>query len=141
MLDAARETTAHTLGVRPDEVTFTAGGTAAAHAAVLGGLAGRRRAGDVLVHSAIEHSAVLHAARAHGRAVEVGVDRAGRLDLDAWRAAVKAPGVALAALISASHEAGTLQPVAEAAAPAACRCTWTRPSRWATRRSRTAGRC
>ncbi len=116
LLDAARETTAQALGVRPDELTFAASGTAAAHAAVLGGLAGRRRAGDVLVHSAIEHSAVLHAARAHGTAVEVGVDREGRLDLDAWRAAVTAPGVALAALISASHEAGTLQPVAEAAA-------------------------
>ena len=51
------------LGVRPDEVSFTASGTAAAHAAVLGGLAGRApgRAAR-LVHSAIEHSAVLHAA-------------------------------------------------------------------------------
>lgn len=118
LLDAARATTAEALAVRPDEVTFTAGGTAAAHAAVLGGLAGRRRAGNVLVHSAIEHSAVLHAARAHGPAVEVGVDRAGRLDLDAWRGAVTAPGVALGALISASHEAGTVQPVAAAAAAA-----------------------
>ncbi|TDB86860.1 aminotransferase class V-fold PLP-dependent enzyme, partial [Micromonospora fluostatini] len=58
LLDAAREATAQTLGVRPDELSFTPGGTAAAHSAVLGGLAGRRRAGDTLVHSAIEHSAV-----------------------------------------------------------------------------------
>jgi cysteine desulfurase len=43
------------------------------------------------------------------------VDRLGRLDLDAWRAAVGGDGVALAALISASHEVGTIQPVAEAA--------------------------
>jgi cysteine desulfurase len=40
------------------------------------------------------------------------------VDLDAWRAALAAPGAALAALISASHEVGTVQPVAEAAAAA-----------------------
>ncbi|SCL68916.1 cysteine desulfurase [Micromonospora citrea] len=119
LLDAAREATAATIGVRADELSFTPSGTTAAHAAVLGGLAGRRRVGRTLVHSAIEHSAVLHAAERHvatgGAATSVPVDRLGRLDLDRWTAAVRAPGVALAALIAASHEVGTLQPVAEAA--------------------------
>lgn len=119
LLDAARASLADSLRVRTDEVTFTPTGTFAARQAVLSGLAGRRRAGSALVHSAIEHSAVLHAAAEHaaagGAAVSVPVDRLGRLDLDAWRTAVAAPGVALAALISASHEAGTVQPVAEAA--------------------------
>jgi cysteine desulfurase len=123
LLDAARAAVAHELGVRDDEVSFTGSGTAAAHAAVLGGLAGRARAGATLVHSAIEHSAVLHAAQHHrdagGGAVAVPVDRLGRLELAAWRAAVTAPGVALAALISASHEVGTVQPVADAAAACA----------------------
>ncbi|MFK3982022.1 cysteine desulfurase family protein [Micromonospora sp. NPDC050397] len=119
LLDAARAATAEVLGVRPDEVSFTASGTTAAHAAVLGGLAGRRRAGATLVHSAIEHSAVLHAAQRHvadgGQAVSVPVDQLGRLDPAAWSAAVTAPGVALAALITASHEVGTIQPLATAA--------------------------
>jgi cysteine desulfurase len=119
LLDASRAAVAGCLGVRPDEIFFTSSGTAAAHAAVLGALAGRRRAGTGLVHSAVEHSAVLHAAGRHtadgGTATGVPVDRFGRLDLDAWRAAVSAPGVAVAALISASHEVGTVQPVAEAA--------------------------
>ncbi|RKF28352.1 cysteine desulfurase family protein [Micromonospora globbae] len=123
LLDAARAAAAEVLGVRPDELSFTPSGTVAAHAAVLGGLAGRRRAGRTLVHSAIEHSAVLHAAERHvadgGDAVSVPVDRLGRLDADAWSAAVRAPGVAFAALISASHEVGTVQPVAEAAAACA----------------------
>ncbi|WP_213450735.1 cysteine desulfurase family protein [Rhizomonospora bruguierae] len=114
LLDAARGSVAESLGVRADEVTFAASGTAAAHAAVLGVLKARRRAGDLVVHSAIEHSAVLHAAAGTG-AHEVPVDRLGRLDLAAWEAAVRAPGVALAALISASHEVGTVQPVATAA--------------------------
>nr|MDT0662180.1 aminotransferase class V-fold PLP-dependent enzyme [Micromonospora sp. DSM 115978] len=131
LLDAARAATAEVLGVRPDELSFTASGTAAAHAAVLGGLAARRRVGHTFVHSAIEHSAVLHAAERAGQkagdrsgeerrmSVSVPVDRAGRLDLAAWSAAVAGPGVALAALISASHEVGTVQPVAEAASACA----------------------
>lgn len=118
LLDAARSSMAESLGVRPDEVYFTSSGTMAARLAVRGGLAGRRRAGSILVHSAIEHSAVLHAAEQHvadgGRTVSVPVDRSGRVDADAWRAAVNAPGVALAALISASHEVGTRQPAVEA---------------------------
>lgn len=76
-------------------------------------------AGGVLVHSAVEHSAVLSAAAAHeaagGSAVSVPVDRYGRVDLDAWREAVHAPGVRVAALLSASHEVGTRQPVTQAA--------------------------
>jgi cysteine desulfurase len=116
--EAATSVVAEILGVRADELSFWPSGTAAAQAAVLGGLAGRKRAGRTLVHSAIEHSAVLHAARTT-EASEVGVDRLGRLDLDAWTTAVAAPGVALAALISASHEAGTVQPVAAAAAACA----------------------
>jgi cysteine desulfurase len=123
LLDAAREAAAQTLGVRPDELSFTPSGTSAAHSAVLGGLAGRRRVGATLVHSAIEHSAVLHAAERHvasgGTATSVPVDRLGRLDLDAWSAAVAAPGVAMAALIGASHEVGTVQPVPAAAAACA----------------------
>jgi cysteine desulfurase len=121
LLDAARAAVAEVLGARDDEVSFTSNGTTAAHAAVLGAVArGGERSGGVLVHSAIEHSAVLHAAgRRTGPAVAVPVDRLGRLDLAAWREAVAAPGVTLAALISASHEVGTVQPVAEAAA--ACR--------------------
>jgi cysteine desulfurase len=114
LLDAAQAAVAETLGVRPEELSFAPSGTAAAQAAVLGGLAGRQRSGPVLVHSAIEHSAVLHVAERH-KSTAVPVDRLGRLDLDAWRAAVASPGVGLAALISASHEVGTAQPVAAAA--------------------------
>ncbi len=112
--DAAHAAFADALGVRQDEVSLWPSGTASAQAAVLGALSGRARRGDTLVHSAIEHSAVLHAA-ARGKQHEVPVDRLGRLDLDAWDRAVAAPGVALAALISASHEVGTVQPVAAAA--------------------------
>jgi cysteine desulfurase len=114
LLDAARASTAEVLGVRTDELHFCDSGTAAAHLAVRGGLAGRERAGAGFVHSAVEHSAVLYAAPASS--VAVPVDRAGRVDLDAFAEAVRAPGVALAALMSANHEVGTVQPVEAAAA-------------------------
>ncbi len=115
LLDAARGAMAENLGVRADEVRFCASGTAAAQAAVAGARAGRRATGDTVVHSAIEHSAVLHAAAA-GPAVAVPVDRLGRVDESAFETAVRGPGVALAALISASHEVGTVQPVERVAA-------------------------
>jgi cysteine desulfurase len=119
LLDAARAAVADELGVRADEVHFCASGTDACHAAVAGlrkDLARRGRA--TAVHSAIEHSSVLYATAA-GPAVPVPVDRLGRVDASSFAAAVAAPGVAFAALISASHEVGTVQPVAEVAAACA----------------------
>ena len=119
LLDAARETVAAVLGARPDEVSFPASGTTAAHLAVLGGLAGRARAGRRLVTTAVEHSSVLAAGETHelsgGSATRVGVDRWGRVDLDAFVSALRGPGVALASVQTANHEVGTSQPLAAVA--------------------------
>ncbi|WP_185082320.1 cysteine desulfurase family protein [Nonomuraea muscovyensis] len=123
LLEQARAEVAEALGARPDEVSFASSGTQAVHLGMLGTLHGRRRAGRHLVTSAVEHSSVLHAAQAHerdgGTAETVGVSLTGRVDLDAFRAAVAREGTALACLQTANHEVGTLQPVAEAAE--ACR--------------------
>jgi cysteine desulfurase len=118
LLDAAREAVAGVLGARPDEVTFPPSGTDAAQRAIAGTLRARRRVGATLVTSAVEHSCVLHAGETHeaagGNTVLVGVDRRGRIDLEAFRGAVAAEGIALASLQSANHEIGTRQPVSEA---------------------------
>lgn len=118
LLDGAREACAAGLGARTEELVFLPSHAAALHAGVLGALTARRRVGDVLVHSAVEHSAVLAAAGWHaargGRCVEVGVDRTGRVDLDAFVDAVRAPGVATATLQVANGEVGTCQPVTQA---------------------------
>lgn len=123
LLEQARAEVAEALGARPDEVVFASSGTQAVHLGMLGTLHGRRRAGRHLVASAVEHSSVLHAAQAHerdgGTAETVGVSLTGRVDLDAFTAAVAREGVALACLQTANHEVGTLQPVEEAAE--ACR--------------------
>lgn len=120
LLDAARQTAAEAVGCRPDELSFTPSGTYAAHRAISGALAGRRRVGRRLVVSAVEHSSVLHAASAAGRdaVTEVGVDRTGRVAHEEFAAALSAD-TALACLQSANHEVGTEQPVAEVAG--ACR--------------------
>ena len=114
-LGQAREIVAQAVGARPEEVVFTGSGVQAALAAVAGIALGRRRAGRRVVTSAVEHSAVLAAAAAYGTPVPIGVDRLGRLDLEAWQAAVGAGEVALACLQVANHEVGTLQPYAAAA--------------------------
>jgi cysteine desulfurase len=115
LLDGAREAVAAVLGARPDEVSFTPSGTLAAHLGVLGAAAGRARTGRHLVHSAVEHSCVLHAVDFTGApATSVPVDHLGRVDAERYAAALR-PDTALACLISASHEVGTVQPVEQVA--------------------------
>ena len=105
LLDNAREVVAHSLGVRRDEVMFTPSGTAAVHAGVLGLARGAR-----VVHSAVEHQAVVEAATWNGAALEVPVDRTGRVDAaEVGRVAADA---GLVAVQHANHEVGTVQPTA-----------------------------
>ena len=111
VLDNARAATAEALGVRPDEVTFTASGTEAVHRGLLG-LHRGARAGDRIVHAAVEHSAVLHAARWSGATTRVvAVDALGRIRLDD----LDLTDAAVVACQSANHEVATVQPVAEVA--------------------------
>ncbi len=123
LLDQARAEIGEVLGARADELSFTSSGTQAVHLGLLGALQARRRAGRHLVVSAVEHSSVLHAAGVHERGAgtvqTIGVALSGRVDLPAFTEAIAAEGVAVAALQTANHEVGTLQPVAEVAA--ACR--------------------
>ncbi|MBO9554025.1 aminotransferase class V-fold PLP-dependent enzyme [Cellulomonas sp.] len=116
LLDGAREAIASVVGVRTEDVDLAPSHTAALHSAVLAVAAGRRRVGRQVVVSAVERAAV-HAAAdrvAPDARVAVPVDRFGRVELDAFVAAVEGGGVALAALQHANGEVGTLQPVAAA---------------------------
>jgi cysteine desulfurase len=117
LLDNARAVVAESLAVRPDEVSFTGSGTEAVHRGLLGLARGHRGGGTTVVHAAVEHSAVRHAAAWLGTPVEVGVSREGRVLTDALGEAAAGPGVAVAALQSANHEVGTVQPVGEVSLP------------------------
>ena len=112
LLDNARAVVAESLGVRVDEVTFTASGTDAVHRGLLGLAQARSRRGAAIVHGAVEHSAVRHAARWWGDHDDpVGVDAQARVDLGELTRRCRVDDVAVAALQSANHEVGTRQRV------------------------------
>jgi len=120
LLEAARQSAAASLGVAPDEVTFTSSGTQAVHAGALGVIAARSAPG-AFAYGAVEHSSVLHAAQWHERrggvSAALPVDRFGRVDPDPLAGAEeRARGAAVVAVQSANHEVGTRQPVAAIAA-------------------------
>ena len=116
-LSAARATVAKAIGCRPGEITFTSGGTEADNLAVKG-IALARRARDAALNriaiSAIEHPAVEESARylerVHGFVVDVvPVDRDGTVTPEAFRSALR-PETALASIMYANNEIGTVQP-------------------------------
>jgi cysteine desulfurase len=128
-VEESRESLAASLGARPSEVVFTAGGTEADNLAVKGLYWSRRDADPARVRvlaSPVEHHAVLDAvdwlAEHEGARVEwLPVDSLGRVHPEALREAIaRDPSdVALATVMWANNEIGTIQPVRELAATAA----------------------
>ncbi|MET9804255.1 cysteine desulfurase family protein [Streptomyces sp. NPDC006368] len=127
-VEEARETLAEALGARPSEVVLTSGGTEADNLAVKGLYWARRDADPRRVRvlaSPVEHHAVLDAVHwlgeHEGATVEyLPVDRYGRVHPDALREAIgrDPDGVALATVMWANNEIGTVLPVRELAAVA-----------------------
>ncbi|MDW4909319.1 cysteine desulfurase family protein [Streptomyces sp. ADMS] len=127
-VEEARETLAESLGARPSEVVFTAGGTEADNLAVKGLYWSRRDADPARVRvlaSPVEHHAVLDAVHwlgeHEGAVVEyLPVDPYGRVHPDALREAIarNPDDVALATVMWANNEIGTIMPVRELAAVA-----------------------
>ncbi|MFG5723519.1 cysteine desulfurase family protein [Streptomyces murinus] len=128
-VEESREMLADALGARPSEVVFTSGGTEADNLAVKG-LYWSRRAADPartrVLSSPVEHHAVLDAVHwlgeHEGATVEyLPVDAHGRVHPDALREAIaRAPeDVALATVMWANNEIGTIMPIRELADVAA----------------------
>ncbi|MEV8525604.1 cysteine desulfurase family protein [Streptomyces sp. NPDC052000] len=126
--EEAREELAESLGARPSEVVFTAGGTEADNLAVKGLYWARRDADPRRVRvlaSPVEHHAVLDAVHWLGehegaRVEYLPVDPYGRVHPEALREAIERnpDDVALATVMWANNEIGTIMPVAELAAVA-----------------------
>ncbi|AZM55670.1 cysteine desulfurase NifS [Streptomyces sp. WAC 01529] len=124
-VEEARETLAESLGARPSEVVFTSGGTEADNLAVKGLYWARRDADPSrtrILASPVEHHAVLDAVHwlgeHEGATVEyLPVDAYGRVHPDALREAIERgpDDVALATVMWANNEIGTIQPVRELA--------------------------
>ncbi|ALO66450.1 cysteine desulfurase [Arthrobacter alpinus] len=123
-LASAREQCATAVGAHAEELTFTSGGTEADNLA-LKGIALARRAGNprlnrVLI-SAIEHPAIVESAdflrRVHGFEVElIPVDGFGVVDAEVFAAMLAGPGVAVASIMYANNEVGTVQDIPALAA-------------------------
>jgi cysteine desulfurase len=114
LLDAARASVATCIGALPQEVVFTASGTQAVHAGLLGLARGRRKVGTTVVAGAVEHSAVLRAAdwvSSGEEPVLVPVNPNAEVEVKALRRSLRSPGVALAAVQHVNHEVGAIQPL------------------------------
>ncbi|MBD0839954.1 MULTISPECIES: cysteine desulfurase family protein [unclassified Streptomyces] len=128
-VEESRETLAEALGARPSEVVFTSGGTEADNLAVKGLYWARRDADPArtrVLASPVEHHAVLDAVHwlgeHEGATVEyLPVDGYGRVHPEALREAVarNPADVALATVMWANNEIGTILPVRELADVAA----------------------
>ncbi|MFF1547597.1 cysteine desulfurase family protein [Streptomyces sp. NPDC058291] len=128
-VEEARETLAEALGARPSEVVLTSGGTEADNLAVKGLYWSRRDADPArtrVLASPVEHHAVLDAVHwlgeHEGATVEyLAVDAHGRVHPDTLREAIarNPHDVALATVMWANNEIGTVLPVRELADVAA----------------------
>jgi cysteine desulfurase len=113
-IDTARETIAGVLGVTPEEIVFTSGGTESDNLAVKG-VAGARPGGHV-VTTQVEHHAVLRTCQAleqAGHAVTyLPVDGEGLVDPEDVLRALR-PDTILISIQTANSETGTMMPIEE----------------------------
>jgi cysteine desulfurase len=115
----ARRNVQSLLGAEFDhEVVFTSGGTEADNTAILSALETHHDR-DEIVTTAVEHPAILalckHLADSRGVRVHiVPVDGLGRLDVEAYRTAL-GPRTAIASVMWANNETGTIFPIQELA--------------------------
>lgn len=121
VLTKARNAVADALQVRPNEVTFTSGGTEANNLAIFG-VTGRYESPRHIITSAIEHPSVLRACEfleSNGwKLTRLPVNEYGEVDPAALRAAITGNTV-LISIMAANNETGTLQPIEELARIAA----------------------
>lgn len=114
----ARAKVADFLRCQPDEVVFTSCGSESDNNALFGAVEALGPDTTVIT-SAVEHPAVLEPCRwleeNRIRVVRIGVDRLGALDMDAYRAALAAPGPKLVSLMWANNETGVVFPIRECA--------------------------
>lgn len=107
----ARHVVAKTLGVRPAEITFTAGGTEANNLAIHGVMS--QFAGGHMVVSAVEHDSVLESAKEYNHSL-APVKADGRVDVDQLVHLIT-DNTVLVSVMYVNNELGTVMPVARIA--------------------------
>lgn len=118
-VDNARDCLAERLGVKPNELYFTSGGTEADNWAIVGGAyAQKAKSKPHVIVSAIEHHAVLYAAEKLEKegfpVTYLPVNQGGMVALNTLRDAIT-PQTGLVAVMAVNNETGVIQPIQELA--------------------------
>ena len=118
-VDNARDCLAERLGVKPNELYFTSGGTEADNWAIVGGAYAQKAKGKLhVIVSAIEHHAVLYAAEKLEKegfpVTYLPVNEGGMVALNTLRDAIT-PQTGLVAVMAVNNETGVIQPIQELA--------------------------
>ena len=116
-VDAARKTIADSLGAKPEEIYFTAGGSESDNWALKATAEAYASKGKHIITSKIEHHAILHTCeyleKERGAKITyVDVDENGIVKLDELEKAIT-PETILISVMFANNEIGSIQPIKE----------------------------
>ena len=115
-MDHARQTIADSMGAKPEEIYFTAGGSESDNWALKATAEAYATKGKHIITTKIEHHAILHTCEyLEKRGFEItylNVDRDGLISLDELKAAIR-PDTILISVMFANNEIGTIEPIAE----------------------------
>lgn len=115
-MDHARQTIADSLGAKPEEIYFTAGGSESDNWALKATAEAYASKGKHIITTKIEHHAILHTCEyLEKRGFEItylNVDRDGLISLDELKATIR-PDTILISVMFANNEIGTIEPIAE----------------------------
>ena len=115
-MDHARQTIADSLGAKPEEIYFTAGGSESDNWALKATAEAYASKGKHIITTKIENHAILHTCEyLEKRGFEItylNVDRDGLISLDELKAAIR-PDTILISVMFANNEIGTIEPIAE----------------------------
>lgn len=115
-MDHARQTIADSLGAKPEEIYFTAGGSESDNWALKATAEAYASKGKHIITTKIEHHAILHTCEyLEKRGFEItylNVDRDGLISLDELKAVIR-PDTILISVMFANNEIGTIEPIAE----------------------------
>ncbi len=115
-LNDSREKIAQLIGINPEEIVFTSGGSEADNLALKGVVSGLDYPGQHIITSSIEHHAILNTAHfLEKQGVEVTylpVDKSGLISPTELEKAIK-PNTVLVSIMHANNEMGAIQPLKE----------------------------
>lgn len=112
----ARERIADSLGVKPEEIYFTAGGSESDNWALKAVYEANKTKGNHIITTKIEHHAILHTCQyleTLGCEVSyLNVDENGRINLEELKQMIR-PTTILISVMTANNEIGTIEPIRE----------------------------